>query len=292
MKSIKLEAYAKINLHLDVVSKAEGGYHGVNTVMQTLSLCDDVEVTLDESGINSISCDSPAVPLNEKNLAWRAADLFFERAGLSLGADIKINKRIPVGAGFAGGSTDAAAVFSGLNTLCGYPLSEGELLELSSKLGADVPFCIAGGTKYADRFGDVLHPFVKMPDCYVVVACGKEGVSTPWAYAALDSKYNNFEAGSYTPRDITKLEAAMRSGDVSDMCDNLYNIFESAIEPERAEVTRIKSELLKMGALGAMMSGSGPSVFGIFTDRETAAAAAECLSSLGIDAFFSKPVSK
>ena len=292
MKSIKLSANAKINLHLDVVSKAENGYHGVNTVMQTLSLCDDVEISLNAEGTHSISCDSPAVPLNEKNLAWRAAVLFFERCGLSFGADIKIINRIPVAAGLAGGSTDAAAVFEGLNTLCGYPLSEEELLELSSKLGADVPFCIAGGTKYADRFGDVLHPFVKMPDCYVVVACGKEAVSTPWAYATLDSKFNNFESGRYIPQDITKLEAAMRCGDISKMCENLYNIFEGAIEPERAEVTKIKSELLKMGALGAMMSGSGPSVFGVFVDEKSANYATGHLISLGIDAFLTKPVSK
>ena len=292
MKNIKLYANAKINLHLDVVSKEEGGYHRVNTVMQTLSLCDDVEVALNVEGINSISCDSPAVPLNEKNLAWRAADLFFERTGLSFGADIKITKRIPVAAGLAGGSTDAAAVFLGLNILCGEPLSEGELLELSSRLGADVPFCIAGGTKFADRFGDVLHPFVEMPDCYIVVACGKEGVSTPWAYATLDAKYNNFESDSYTPRDISKLEAAVCSGDISAVCQNLYNIFEDAIEPERPEVTKIKSELLKMGALGVMMSGSGPSVFGVFADEKSANNATEHLISLGIDAFLTKPISK
>lgn len=292
MEKILLKAYAKINLHLDVVSKEENGYHGVRTVMQTLSLCDDVEISLNQRGTNSISCNSPSVPLNEKNLAWRAADLFFERSGIKAWADIKITKRIPVAAGLAGGSTDAAAVFEGLNLLCGNPLSEAELLTLGAKLGADVPFCIVGGTKYADRFGDVIHDFVDMPECYVAVACGKEGVSTPWAYSTLDAKYKNFEKGFYVPKDVTKLEAAMRSKDIEAVCRNMYNIFETAIEPERAEVTKIKAKMLDCGALGAMMSGSGPSVFGIFEDRTKAQAAAESLVALGIDAFVAEPVSK
>ncbi len=292
MEKVLLKAYAKINLHLDIVSKAENGYHGVNTVMQTISLCDDVEVSLNESGTNSIVCDSPSVPLNEKNLAWRAADIFFERCGISGGAYIKIVKRIPVAAGLAGGSTDAAAVLVGLNRLCGEPLSEGELLALGAKLGADVPFCIAGGTKYADGFGDVIHEFAHIPECYIAVACGKEGVSTPWAYSTLDAKYKNFEDGHYTPRDISGLEVAMSSKDIVGICRNLYNIFESVIEPERAEVTKIKSELLRCGAVGAMMSGSGPSVFGIFEDKKRAQIAVEALRSLGVEACLSTPVPK
>ena len=290
MKKTVINAYAKINLHLDVVGKAENGYHEVRTVMQTVSLCDDVEVSLNDTGVHSIVCNSPAVPTDGRNLAWRAADLFFERSSMSFGADIKINKRIPVAAGLAGGSTDAAAVFVALNRLCGYPLTDDELLTLGAKLGADVPFCIAGGTSYADNYGERLHPFAKMPECFVVVACGREGVSTPWAYSTLDKKYGDFAAGQYTPEDIAPLEAAMRAGDAAEMSRCIYNVFEGAIEPERPEVTKIKGTLLEYGAMGAMMSGSGPSVFGIFGDEKKASAATDALLISGIDAFLTTPV--
>lgn len=290
MEKTVINAYAKINLHLDVIGKAENGYHRVRTVMQTLSMCDEVEVSLNDTGVHSICCNSPFVPTDSKNLAWRAADLFFERSGLSFGADIKINKRIPVAAGLAGGSTDAAAVFVGLNRLCGYPLTDGELLSLGAKLGADVPFCIAGGTKYADNYGERVHSFAKMPECFVVVACGKEGVSTPWAYSTLDKKYGDFAAGQYIPRDISPLETAMREGDIEEMSGRIYNVFEYAIEPERPEVTLIKNRLLEYGAIGAMMSGSGPSVFGIFSDDEKANAATNALLLSGVDAFLTTPV--
>ncbi|MBQ8141423.1 MAG: 4-(cytidine 5'-diphospho)-2-C-methyl-D-erythritol kinase [Clostridia bacterium] len=290
MKRILKKAYAKINLHLDVTGKADNGYHEVATVMQSVSLCDEIEVSLSEGDTHSIVCSSPSVPLDSKNLAWRAADLFFDKCGIEDKADIKIIKRIPVAAGLAGGSTDAAAVLSALNELCGEPLSEGELLSLGAKLGADVPFCIEGGTKYADRFGDVLHPFADMPACYIVVACGKEGVSTPWAYAMLDERYNDFRGGAYTPRSADTLERAVESGDVVLTCRNLYNIFESVIEPKRPEVTRIKSLLISFGADGAMMSGSGPSVFGIFRDKNAAVSALNELLEMGIDAFIAEPI--
>ncbi|MBO5416931.1 MAG: 4-(cytidine 5'-diphospho)-2-C-methyl-D-erythritol kinase [Clostridia bacterium] len=290
MAILTVKAYAKINLHLDVVSKYENGYHEVRNVMQSVSLCDDVEVALNEEGKNSLWCNIPTVPTDEKNIAWRAANLFFEKCGLSLGADIRINKRIPVAAGMAGGSTDGAAVLKALNELCGNPLSESELLELGGRLGADVPFCIKGGTGYADGIGAQLHDFAKMPPCYLVVACGKEGVSTPWAYSTLDALYLDFAEGVYEPADIGRLESALRSGDVRKMAQSMYNIFESAIEPHRPEVTKIKASLIESGALGAMMSGSGPSVFGIFEDVERARAAVSSLETMKIQAFVAEPV--
>ena len=290
MATLTVKAYAKINLHLDVVSKYENGYHEVRNVMQSVSLCDDVEVALNEEGKNSLWCNIPTVPTDEKNIAWRAANLFFEKCGLSLGADIRINKRIPVAAGMAGGSTDGAAVLKALNELCGNPLSESELLELGGRLGADVPFCIKGGTGYADGIGAQLHDFAKMPPCYLVVACGNEGVSTPWAYSTLDALYLDFAEGVYEPADIGRLESALRSGDVRKMAQSMYNIFESAIEPHRPEVTKIKASLIESGALGAMMSGSGPSVFGIFEDVERARAAVSSLETMKIQAFVAEPV--
>lgn len=290
MESVKIKAYAKINLHLDVVSKYENGYHEVRTVMQSVSLCDDVEVALNGTGKNSLWCDIPTVPTDEKNIAWRAADMFFERCGLKLGADIRINKRIPVAAGMAGGSTDGAAVFKALNILCKEPLTEDELLELGGKLGADVPFCISGGTKYGDGTGAQLHGFPEMPHCHLVIACGTEGVSTPWAYSVLDGLYGNFADGEYTPSDIDRLKSALVSCDLKSTVDNMYNIFESAVEPHRPDVTRIKNALLESGALGAMMSGSGPSVFGIFENVDQARAAVSVLEAMKIQAFVAEPV--
>ena len=292
MQEISVLAYAKINLHLDVLGVAENGYHLVNTVMQTVSLCDDVTVSLNDTGVHSIKCDVSGIPLDAKNLAWRAADIFFNKTGLSFGADISIVKRIPAAAGLAGGSADAAAVFIALNELCGNPLSEDELCEMSAKLGADVPFCIAGGAKFADRFGDVLHPFFPLPDCYVVVTCGREGVSTPWAYAKLDETFSGFAEGAYIPKDIAPLRDALSSGDLVGVCQNIYNIFEGVIEKERAEVGALRGVMLDSGAVGAMMSGSGPSVFGIFDDFKKAEAARSAIAELGVPAFVCKPVSR
>ena len=292
MQKIAVCAYAKINLHLDVLGIAENGYHLVNTVMQTVSLCDDVTVSLNNTGVHSIECDVPGIPLDAKNLAWRAADIFFEKTGLSFGADINIVKRIPAAAGLAGGSADAAAVFIALNELCGKPLTEEKLCEISARLGADVPFCIAGGAKFADRFGDVLHPFFELPDCYVVVTCGREGVSTPWAYAKLDETYSGFSEDAYTPRQIAPLEDALKSGNILGVCDSMYNIFEGVIEKERAEVGKLRGIMLESGAIGAMMSGSGPSVFGIFDDVNKAEAARSAIEATGLKAFVCKPVSR
>ncbi len=290
MTKVSLKAYAKINLHLDVVSKYGNGYHEVRTVMQTISLCDEVEVGLNSEGKNTLWCNIPAVPTNGKNIAWKAADLFFEAVGIRGGADIRINKRIPMAAGMAGGSADGAAVLRALNQLCGEPLSESELLVLGGRLGADVPFCIKGGTGYADGTGAELHPFPEMPACHLVAACGKEGVSTPWAYSELDRRYSDFTDGTYAPFGTERLKTAFESGDIADMAKNMYNIFESAIEPERPEVTEIKTFMLDNGAIGAMMSGSGPSVFGIFEDEDSAVRVARGLNELGVAAFYAVPV--
>lgn len=290
MENIKLKAYAKINLHLDVLGIAENGYHKVDTVMQTVSLWDDVEISFCDGEKHSIECDHPSVPNNEKNLAWRAADLFLERIGKKGSVNIKIVKRIPVAAGLAGGSTDAAAVFRGMNILYGEPLSMEELCETGAALGADVPFCIAGGTKFADRYGDILHPFPKMPECCLVVACGKEGVSTPWAYKTLDTVYSGFTPESYTPKGIDGLREAIEKGSVREMAECMYNVFERAIEPEREEVTRIKRIMESCGVFRAMMSGSGPSVVGVFPDEIHAREAENTLIAEGFDAAFCKPI--
>lgn len=292
MKSMTLNAYAKINLHLDVVSKAENGYHQVNTVMQSVSLCDTVSVTFCDGNEIKLTCNIVDLPVDSRNLAYKAAELFFARVGVSRGVCIDIVKRIPMAAGLAGGSTDAAAVLYALNSLYDEPLCNEELLALGSKIGADVPFCIACGTKYADGFGDLLHSFPPMPECYIVVACGGDGVSTPWAYAALDNRYENFALDKYMPRSLDALRDAMKKSSLLDISKSIYNIFEGVIAPERPMVDVIKNTLADHGALSAMMSGSGPSVFGIFDLKENAEAAVKTLVDNGVSAFVCQPTSE
>lgn len=287
------KGYAKINLHLDVTGILDGGYHAVSTVMQSVTLCD--EITLSEIKIApvpsfSISCDRSDVPCDERNLAYRAAMLFCEKSGISLSARIDIAKNIPMAAGMAGGSTDGAAVLRGLNKALGEPLTASELCDIGSSLGADVPFCIVGGTLYADGKGDILHEFPKMPDCHIVIACDGESVSTPWAYRLLDSTYDNFEIGAYEPKDITPLRNALFAGSISAVAENIYNIFESPVLALRPVAADIKDTLLSSGAIAAMMSGSGPSVFGIFESRENAQSAAARLKKKGYTPYICQPV--
>ena len=288
---ITVEGYAKINLHLDVTGRMAGGYHRVETVMQTVSLHDDIEITLrDEAGI-TVACDVAGVPLDDRNLAVRAARLFFEKVGGEPRLHVAIRKRIPMAAGMAGGSTDGAAVLLGLNRLYGNPLSEAELWELGGRLGADVPFCIFGGTALAAGKGDEFLPFPTMPDCYLVIACEGEGVSTPWAYGLLDSLYENFE-GDRQPHGIACLKAAVESGELAALADSIYNIFEEPVLAQRPVAREIRDTLLASDALGAMMSGSGPSVFGIFADEATARGAVRALEAKGYSAYLCQTVAR
>ena len=201
MDIITKKAYAKINLFLDVVSRYADGYHEVHTVMQTVSLADDVTVSLEGDNGIEISCNALALPTDERNIVWRASNLFFAEIGEKNSRGIKINivKRIPISAGLAGGSTNAAAVLCALNEMFGNRISRKRLLELGATLGADVPFCMVGGTAYADGKGDVLHSLPDISDCYMVIAVGGEGVSTPWAYGELDRIFNNFSENIISP---------------------------------------------------------------------------------------------
>ena len=287
------KAYAKINLHLDVTGLRPDGYHSVTTVMQSLSLCDvltisDIKIT-DKTSF-SLSCNKEGVPCDESNLAIRAARLFCKRVGISLSAHIDIEKNIPMAAGMAGGSTDGAAVLRGLNKATDEPLSTEELCELGSKLGADLPFCIVGGTRYADGRGDILRDFPKMPDCSILVVCEGEGVSTPWGYRLLDTTYNNFSDGAYTPKDVSALQNALTKGDIYAVANNIYNIFEAPVLAHRPVAAKVKEILAASGAIGAMMSGSGPSVFGIFDSDNRLNQAAKALSDQGFTPYICRPV--
>lgn len=291
MKKTVQRGYAKINLHLDVTGIMPNGFHSVNNVMQSVSLCDTVTMVLRDDGEYTLTCNVEGVPTDSSNLAIKAA-LAYERAtGRRIGADITIDKRIPMAAGLAGGSADAAAVLRGINELCGSPLSVDELCGIGSALGADVPFCIVGGSCFADGKGDALHPFPTMPDCSLVVACGGEGVSTPMAYGMLDSLYNKFATeADYKPRELDTLRNAVESKDVYAIARATYNIFEAPILSVRPVAAAIKQAMLDSGAIGAMMSGSGPSVFGIFKNDEDAATACDKIRSLGVVPHMCRPL--
>lgn len=286
-----VKAYAKINLHLDIKGIREDGYHDVENVMQSVSLCDIVTVSHREDGVFSCECNVEGVPTDEKNIAVRAAMLFCKAVGSDRGVHVKIEKNIPMAAGLAGGSTDAAAVLEALNKAYGNKLSRGELYALGAQLGADVPFCIEGGCAYSDGKGDVLHRFSPIPrDTVFVVACGGEGVSTPWAYRLMDSVYRNF--ADYAPKGTEALEAALKGEKPREFYKHIFNIFEEPVLNERPVAAQIKSIMLDSGAKASMMSGSGPSVFGIFESTQSAKKAEESIKALGYFAAVCFPVKK
>ncbi len=293
MKTVTQKGYAKINLHLDITGRTNDGYHLVENVMQSISLCDDITLTQRNDSKFTVSCNAGGVPTDERNLAVKAALAFCEKTGLDIGADIAIYKRIPMAAGMAGGSADAAAVLRAMNELCNNVLSKDELCDLGSRLGADVPFCIVGGSAYADGKGDKLHAFPTMPDCYIVVACGGEGVSTPWAYGTLDGMYNGFyDDSGYSPRETVALSDAVKDRDIQAVAKVMYNIFEEPILAVRPVAKQIREIMREGGAIGAMMSGSGPSVFGIFADKESAERTAERIKANGYFAELCRPIEK
>ena len=284
------KGYAKINLHLDVTGRMENGYHSVNTVMQSISLCDVVTISLRNDTEYKLSCNVPAVPLDSSNLAVKAAKAFEKRIEKSLGADIHIDKSIPMAGGLAGGSADAAAVLRGLNLLCGNPLSVDELCNIGGMLGADIPFCIVGGATFADGKGDVLHPFPAMPDCTLVIACGGEGVSTPVAYGAIDEIYGGFSVDcGYAPKSLEPLFHAANASDIYAIAKTTFNIFEEPILAIRPVAAELKKIMLSCGALGAMMSGSGPSIFGIFDSDSGVSLACKKIKEMGVTPYVCTP---
>lgn len=284
-----VKAYAKINLHLDITGIRPDGYHNVENVMQTVSLCDAVTVELNESGSITCECDAAGVPTDEKNIAVRAAKMYADFTNLKKGIHVKIKKKIPMAAGLAGGSTDGAATLVALNCLNGNALDIDALCDIGARLGADVPFCIVGGCAYSDGRGDVLHKFPSIPnDTVFVVACGGEGVSTPWAYRLMDNEHNNFK--DYEPRGTEGLKTVLNGEAPGKFYERIFNIFESGVLDERPVAAHIKDVMLSNGALGAMMSGSGPSVFGVFDSVETAAKVEEIIKKEGYFAQVCYPV--
>lgn len=288
--NIQINAYAKINLHLDVTQIRDDGYHNIQSIMQSISLCDivDIEITDDKSII--IECDVTGVPLDEKNIAYKAARRFFDKADIEKGAIIKIQKNIPMAAGLAGGSADGAAVLVGLNKLFNGILSKDELYSIGASLGADVPFCMNCGCCVTEGIGDKLTEISSLPsNTVLVIACGGEGVSTPMAYKLLDEKHKRFV--NYIPKSYNKLVDSLYN-EKSDFHRYFFNIFEEPISNERPVVTEVRALMLDNGAKVAMMSGSGPSVFGVFDNIETARDSVELIKSQGYFADVAFPTAK
>lgn len=282
---LTLKANAKLNLTLDVVGKKDDGYHLLETVMQSVSLCDTVTIRDDKSGCITVSTSDPEIADDESNLAYRAAAAFFEATKIeNPGIDIKIKKRIPCEAGLAGGSADAAAVLIALNKIFSAELSVDELCDIGEKLGADIPFCIVGGTVLARGMGNILSPIPTLEDCFFVIAKPESSVSTAKAYALVDSY-----KGEFIRPDSIALSEHICGGDIKAVARGCINVFEQALALE--ESAKIKQIMLEEGALGACLTGSGSAVFAIFEDEDAAKDCAEKLERDYDDVFLVEPVS-
>ena len=287
MDQIFEKACAKINICLDIVGIRDDGYHEIRSVMQCVAFGDDVIVGIsNEKGIH-LSCSDPSLPTDEKNLAYRAALAFFEYTDTYLDLDIYVKKNIPDKAGLAGGSADAAAVLRAVNRLSGCNLSDEELRKIAERIGSDVVFCVSSDPSFVSGRGEVIDECIGLPDCFIVLAKSDDGMKTPEAYRALDGLYGDFSSrtdGADRCREAMQCE-------LSEIKENMFNIFESVIIPQRPAVQMLKDTLYSCGAEVAMMSGSGSAVFGIFTDEETALSAEKKIKDNGAWAVICRPMS-
>ena len=262
---MELKATAKINLGLDVLRKREDGYHDLRMIMQMTGMFDRISM-FPRAGRPGISfrTNLPYIPANENNLAYRAAKILMDEFEVSDGLSINLQKFIPVAAGLAGGSTDAAAVLIGTNKLFHLGLSLEELMVRGKKLGADVPYCLLGGTALAEGIGEVLTPLPDMPPCSILLAKPPVSVSTKEVYGAL--RADEIEVHP----DIDGMVEALKAGDLRGVCDRCANVLEDVTAPSRPVIGEMEQDMKKMGALCSIMSGSGPTVFGIFDDESAA----------------------
>lgn len=269
MRQIELKALAKINLGLDVLGRRENGYHDVRMVMQSIYLYDDVKIERTKKPGIEIRTNLYFLPLGENNIAYKAAALLIEEFCLKEGVIISLNKHIPVAAGMAGGSSNAAAVLFGMNRIFGLGLSQQELMVRGVKLGADVPYCIMRGTVLAEGIGEELTELPPMPKCIVLIAKPPISVSTRTVYEALDAKMN------LKHPDIDRLIEGLKKESLPEIAAGMGNILEEVTVPLHPVIEEIKYEMKAEGALNAMMSGSGPTVFGLFENKAQARKAQE-----------------
>lgn len=273
---ISLRAYGKINLGLDVVRKREDGYHEVRMIMQTVSVYDKLELEQTEKPGIELKTNLSWLPVNEENLAYRAADSLMKEFEISQGVRINLEKNIPVAAGMAGGSTDAAAVLKGINSLFSLGLSDEELMKRGVKLGADVPYCIMGGTALSEGIGEILTPLPPLPECNILIAKPEVSVSTKFVYENL--KANELKEHP----DIDGMTEAIKSGERKGVIARLGNVLETVTVPAYPVIKEIKDFMKEHGAENVLMSGSGPTVFGIFDTEESMSKAAKALEKSGL----------
>lgn len=263
MERMQKKAYAKINPVLDVLRRREDGYHELRMIMQTVNIYDTLELVKSESGIR-LTCDTGLLPCDDGNIVYRAARLMQETFSLKEGIEIHLTKKIPMAAGMAGGSADAAATLHGMNELFDLKLTPEKLCELGVKLGADVPYCIMGGTMLAEGIGEKLTALPPMPECRLVVAKPDFDVSTKYVY-------ENLHANSLKEHpDVDGMIAAIRANDLEAVATCMENVLETVTVRKYPQISELKNLMCNMGALNALMSGSGPSVFGLFTDEKAA----------------------
>ena len=278
-------AYAKINLTLDVLGKREDGYHDLKTVMQTISLRDDIEIDVGTGKPWKLVCDKEGIPTDERNLAWKAAKLYCDTMQKDpQGLEIRITKRIPSQAGLGGGSSDAAAVLRALNRHFGSPLSILALAELGGQIGSDIPFCVVGGTVMCEGRGERLRKLPDMPDCVIVVCKPEFSISTPELYRVIDEK----EIPHHP--DHQAMESALLAGDLLKVSQNLCNVFDPVVTQDHLELNYIKSIFASYGSVGYQMSGSGSAVYGIVSEFEVAAVICNMLRDNYPEIYISKPV--
>lgn len=261
--SVRQRAYGKINLALNVGDTREDGFHDVTMIMQHVSIWDEITLEKREDDAITLECNLPFLGANEKNIAYRAGLLMQQTYGTG-GFHIRLYKKIPIAAGMAGGSADAAAVIKGVNRLFELGLSLDEMMKLGAQLGSDIPFCLLGGTCLATGRGEKLKRIMPMRETHVALVKPNFGISTPWSYAQFDKQTDLKQA------DIPAMIDAIGRGDLDEICSLMVNQLEPAAVAEYPVIAEIEKDLIQMGATGAMMTGSGPTVFGLFKKYETA----------------------
>ena len=271
---ISLKALAKINLGLDVVRRREDGYHEVRMIMQTIQLYDRLDIKRTQEPGIQIQTNLSFLPVNENNLIYKAAKLLMDEFSITDGVSVKLDKRIPVAAGMAGGSTDAAAMLIGVNRLFSLGLTKRQLMERGVQIGADVPYCIMRGTALAEGIGEALSPLPPMVKCPVLIAKPSISVSTKFVYQNL-----KLDDTTIHP-DIDLLIDDIKAKSLHDIAAHMGNVLETVTIPNYPVIDEIKKHMLSNGAVGAMMSGSGPTVFGLFDDEDTAKKAYKAMRSL------------
>lgn len=265
---LHLKAYGKVNLGLDVIRRREDGYHEVRMIMQTVKLYDRIILERNHSGNISLRTNLPYLPVNEKNLVYRAIDIIRREYGIKDGVSANIIKRIPVAAGMAGGSTDAAAAFVGMNQLFSLNITQEKLMEYGVSLGADIPYCIMRGTALSEGIGEILTPLPPVPGCWFLIVKPGFSMSTKFVYEHL-----TLDEHTAHP-DIDGMVSALKNHDLTGVTDRMGNVLEQVTKQHYPAIDELKTFMKKNGALNALMSGSGPTVFGIFTSKEEAEHAA------------------